>query len=49
MLAHRAEISGRPNLARASCNASTQNATSIVLDTRQASTFRVDQSITATR
>src|SRR3954447_15318441 len=43
------KISGQPNRAKASCTASTQNPTSIVFDTRQASTLRVAQSITATR
>ena len=43
------KISGRPNRARASSSASMQNSTSIVFDTRHASTLRVAQSITATR
>ena len=43
------KISGRPNPARASSSASMQNSTSMVFDTRQDRTFRVDQSITAAR
>ena len=43
------KISGRPNRAKASSRASMQNSTSMVFDTRQDSTFRVDQSMTATR
>jgi hypothetical protein len=43
------KISGGPKLLRASCNASTQNSVSRLLDRRQASTFRLCQSIMATR
>jgi hypothetical protein len=43
------KISGRPKRAMASSRASRQNSTSKVFDTRQDSTFRVAQSITATR
>jgi hypothetical protein len=42
-------ISGRPNRAMASSTTSRQNSTSMVFDTRHASTFCVAQSITATR
>jgi hypothetical protein len=42
-------MSGRPNPASASASASRQNSTSIVFDTRQDSTFRVAQSITAAK
>ena len=43
------KITGRSNRASASSTALMQNSTSMVFDTRQASTFRVAQSITATR
>lgn len=43
------KIAGCPNCAKASSSTSMQNSTSIVFDTRQASTFRVAQSITATK
>jgi hypothetical protein len=43
------KIPGRPNRARASSSASRQNSTSRVFDTRQDSTLRLAQSITATR
>src|SRR5438270_14057424 len=43
------KISGRPNRAKASSSAETQNETSMVLDKRQVSTARLDQSMTATR
>ena len=42
-------ISGGPNLWIASFNASTQKSASSVFDSRQASTFRVNQSMMATR
>jgi hypothetical protein len=43
------KISGLPNRLNASSSASMQNSTSMVFDTRQDSTFRVDQSISAFR
>lgn len=43
------KISGAPKRARASCSASMQKSASMVLDSFQASTLRVAQSITATR
>ena len=43
------KISGWPKRASASSRASTQNATSIVFDSRQASTARLAQSMIATR
>src|SRR5713226_6242314 len=43
------KISGRPKRAKASSSASTQNETSIVFDSRHASTARLDQSMIATR
>jgi hypothetical protein len=43
------KISGHPNRASASSSAALQNSTSMVFDTRQDSTFRVAQSITATK
>ena len=43
------KISGLPKRASASSSADTQNDTSIVFDSRQASTARLAQSITATR
>ena len=43
------KISGLPNRASASSRASTQNAVSIVFDSRQASTARLAQSRIATR
>jgi hypothetical protein len=42
------KMSGCPCCARASSRASRQNSTSIVFDTRQDSTLRVAQSMTAT-
>jgi hypothetical protein len=42
------KISGLPQRASASSNASTQNAASIVLKSRQASTARENQSMIAT-
>jgi hypothetical protein len=42
------KISGLPQRASASSNASTQNAASIVLESRQASTARENQSMIAT-
>lgn len=42
-------ISGGPNLAMASFNASTQKSASSVFEMRQASTLRVCQSMMATR
>ena len=43
------KISGFPQRASASSRASTQNAVSMVFDSRQASTARENQSMTATR
>src|SRR4029077_7843245 len=43
------KISGRPYLANASSTASRQNSTSIVIDSRQARTRRLNQSTTAAR
>ena len=43
------KISGRPNRVRASSRASMQNSASMVFDNRQDRTFRVDQSMMATR
>ena len=43
------KISGRPKRASASSSASTQNETSIVFDSRHASTARLAQSMIATR
>ncbi len=43
------KMSGRPKRASASSNAMTQKPTSIVFDSRHASTFRVAQSMIATR
>src|SRR5208283_5248370 len=43
------KISGRPYLANASSTASRQNSTSMVIDSRQARTRRLNQSITAAR
>jgi hypothetical protein len=43
------KIAGRPNRASASSRASTQNAVSMVFDSRQASTARLAQSRMATR
>jgi hypothetical protein len=43
------KISGLPKRASASSSAETQNPTSMVFDSRQLSTARLAQSITATR
>ena len=43
------KISGLPNRASASSSAATQNEASIVFDSRQESTARLAQSMTATR
>ena len=43
------KISGRPQRASASAKASTQNRASMVFDSRQARTWRVAQSMIATR
>jgi len=43
------KISGRPCRANASSSASRQNSTSMLIDTRQASTRRLNQSTTAVR
>jgi hypothetical protein len=43
------KISGLPKRANASSSADTQNETSIVFDSRHASTARLAHSITATR
>ena len=43
------KMSGLPKRANASSSAETQNETSMVFDSRQASTARLAQSITATR